>query len=233
MLDHRPDSGTGQDDDREPTAALEVDDWAPDAADGVPSERHVFRVPHRVCAAAVSEDGSAAAFLSGLLERSRPRECVTVYGVNPQEDPKATARLVGLAPGDMPSGESSVHDTLVEAGVAHGLDRETAHERTAQLLDALELRDMEDVPAHTLPPGPRARAALGCALLHIPRLLLLCDPFEDVDDASEVVIRRVVGRFTASTGTVVFSTRSQEAADRIADHVVRIRDDRVVASYRV
>lgn len=232
VLDPHPGSGSGQGD-RKPAAALEVHHWAHDGADGMPSERHTFRIPHRVCAAAVSEDGSASAFLSGLLGRDRPRGCVRIYGVDPAEDPKASARLVGVAPGTEPPPETSVHDALAQAGVAHGLDEETAYDRAAQLLDALELRPVEHAATGTLPPGQGSLVALGASLLHLPRLLLLRAPFDGVDETSEAIISRTLKRFSASTGTVLFSTASPELAHRIAGHVVTVRDGRVVASHPV
>ncbi|WP_405620106.1 hypothetical protein [Streptomyces sp. NBC_00076] len=230
--DPRPGSGSGQDA-REPTAALEVHHWAHDGADGVPSEQHTFRIPHRVCAAAVSEDGSAAAFLSGLLEGDRPPGSVKVYGVDPAEDPEARARLVGLVPGTAPPPETSVHDTLAQAGVTHGLDEETAYDRAGQLLDVLELRAVEHAATGTLPPGEGSRVALGEALVRLPRLLLLRDAFDGVDETSEAIISRTLKCFSASTGTVLFSTASPELADRLADHVVTVRDGEVVASHSV
>ncbi|TPQ23477.1 hypothetical protein [Streptomyces sporangiiformans] len=147
-----------------------------------------------------------------------------------QADPSAAARLVGLVPEGMPLREIPVRDALVEAGVDQGLDRDTAEERTTEVLDAFELRDTECVPTTRLLPGQRSRVALGCALLPLPRLLLLCDPLDGVDSASEAIICRAISRFAASTGTVVFSTGSTDVVDRVADHVLLIRDDQVVGS---
>ncbi|MGW2331455.1 hypothetical protein ACWC5C_37680 [Streptomyces sp. NPDC001700] len=216
--------------DLESVAALEVSVGTRSGAHGVPGEGLRFRIPQHVCAAAVSEGGSAASFLTGLLDRARPLERVKVLGVDTQADASAAASLVGLVPEGMPLGEMPVRDALVEAGVGKGLDRVTAEERTGEVLDAFELRDTEYVPTTRLLPGQRSRVALGCVLLPLPRLLLLCDPLDGVDSASEAIIHRVISRFAASTGTVVFSTGSTDVVDRVADHVLLIRDDQVVGS---
>ncbi|MFH8978150.1 hypothetical protein [Streptomyces sp. NPDC017890] len=169
--------------------------------------------------------------MAGLLHRARPLERVQVYGVDTQADPVSAERLVGLVPEGMPLRETTVRDALVEAGVGRGLDRDTAAERTAEVLDAFELRDTEFVPTNRLAPGQRSRVALGCALLPLPRLLLLCDPLDGVDAASEAIISRAISRFAVSTGTVVFSTGSTDVVERIADHVLLVHDDQVVDSF--
>ncbi|MBM7169974.1 hypothetical protein JQK87_16420 [Streptomyces sp. G44] len=195
---------------------------------GESGEETAFRVPHHACAAAVSDEGSPASFLSGLLDPDCPPECVQVYGVDARAHPADAAPLVGLVPEGMPLREMPVREALIEAGVGEGLDRDTAEERTTEVLDAFELRDTEHVCTTRLLPGQRSRVAIGSALLPLPRLLLLCDPFDGVDSASEAVICRAISRFTASTGTVVFSTGSTDVADRVADHLLVIRGEQVV-----
>ncbi|WP_190136118.1 hypothetical protein [Streptomyces longispororuber] len=152
---------------------------------------------------------------------------VAVYGVDPRTDPEAVRRLVGVVPEGMPLPEAPVHDALVAAARQRGLPADTAAERATDLTDALDLRAVERTPVAELTPGQRSRAALGCALLHVPRLLLLSRPLDDVDSVSEKILCRVLGRYTASTGTVVFSTRSRDVARRVTDRLVTVRGGEV------
>ncbi|MEU2560367.1 hypothetical protein ABZ626_13680 [Streptomyces longispororuber] len=255
MHDHRP-GGTPGGARLEPMA-LEVRHPTADTPEGCGGRRQerVLRIERNACVAAVSDDDSADRFLARLLgdggpDRTGASEAsgatgtsevtgaagasevagtvsVAVYGVDPCTDPEAVRRLVGVVPEGMPLPEAPVHDALVAAARQRGLPAETAAERATDLTDALDLRAVERTPVAELTPGQRSRAALGCALLHVPKLLLLSRPLDDVDSVSEKILCRVLGRYTASTGTVVFSTRSREVARRVTDRLVTVRGGEV------
>ncbi|MFH8485209.1 hypothetical protein [Streptomyces longisporoflavus] len=175
--------------------------------------------------AAVSDDTAADRFLTGLLNENRPGLTVSVYGVDAHDEPEAVEQLVGLAPSTAPRPDLPVHDALVESGTQKGLSPERAEQRTSELADALDLHAVRDTPCAGLSPGLLSRVSLGCALLNAPPLLLLVRPLDDVDVASEKIICRVLGHYTASTGAVLFTTRSTEVAHRVADRLLHVGGD--------
>jgi ABC-2 type transport system ATP-binding protein len=56
------------------------------------------------------------------------------------------------------------------------------------------------------------------------------EPFESVDPVSSRTIRTLLERFTASGGTVVFSSHVMETVERLCDRVVVMHAGRVVAA---
>ncbi|MFE9122408.1 hypothetical protein [Streptomyces sp. NPDC007172] len=208
--------------------ALEVRRTADEASEALDARaaRPLLIEPH-ACVAAVSDDSAADRFLARLLRGDMPGRSVSVYGVDVRADRAAVQRLVGVVSVGMPLPEVPVRDALMTAGRHKGLSPETTSQRTADLTDVLGLRAVEHAATSGLSPGQRCRVALGCALLHVPKLLLLCRPLDEVDSASEKIICRVLSHYTASTGTAVFSTRSRSTAHRIAGRVFSVHDDEV------
>jgi ABC-2 type transport system ATP-binding protein len=74
------------------------------------------------------------------------------------------------------------------------------------------------------------KAALGCALIHNPRVLFLDEPLEGVDPVSADVIRRLLKRFADSGSTVLFSSHVMELVEQVCDHVSIIAAGRIVAT---
>jgi ABC-2 type transport system ATP-binding protein len=73
------------------------------------------------------------------------------------------------------------------------------------------------------------KLSLAIALLSRPQLLLLDEPFDGVDPAGAVAVRRPVAEAVAAGAGVLCSTHLLDAAERISDRMVVIRQGRVLA----
>jgi ABC-2 type transport system ATP-binding protein len=80
-----------------------------------------------------------------------------------------------------------------------------------------------------LPPGWRQRLALGCALLHRPRLLFLDEPTSGVDPITRRHFWEFIGQLTGQGVTVFVTTHYMDEA-RHCNRVVMINAGRIVAS---
>jgi len=123
----------------------------------------------------------------------------------------------------------------VRGNISLGLDRlvPQAVERRARVDDvAKELgieRFLEAKPA-VLSGGERQRVALARALARRPRLLLLDEPFSDLDARLRRAIARLVRRLHDSHGmTTLLITHDRTDAHLLADRIGVLRDGRLVA----
>jgi ABC-2 type transport system ATP-binding protein len=80
-----------------------------------------------------------------------------------------------------------------------------------------------------LPPGWRQRLALGCALLHRPRLLFLDEPTSGVDPITRRHFWDFIRQLTSQGVTVFVTTHYMEEA-RHCGRVVMINAGRIVAT---
>ena len=105
--------------------------------------------------------------------------------------------------------------------------------RIAELLPALGLTGLEARFPAELSGGQQRRVALARALLVLPRLLLLDEPFTGLDALLRRELTELLRREQRSRGlTTVFVTHDEEDAARIADSTARFYDTAGTRSFR-
>jgi iron(III) transport system ATP-binding protein len=117
----------------------------------------------------------------------------------------------------------------VEQNVAYGLPRGSGRrERVNQVLDLVGLRDFGQRMPHQLSGGQQQRVALARALAPQPELLLLDEPFSNLDPSLREQVRRdVLEILRASNVTAVFVTHDQDEALFIGDTVAVMHHGRI------
>jgi len=112
--------------------------------------------------------------------------------------------------------------------VAFGLDDWSADEREArveELLDLVGLAEQADSHPDELSGGQQQRVALARSLAPEPEILLLDEPFSNLDVDLRVQMREEVRRILKATGvTAVSVTHDQEEALSISDRVAVMSD---------
>ena len=117
----------------------------------------------------------------------------------------------------------------VAANVAFGLPRGVdRRQRTGELLDLVGLNGLESRMPHQLSGGQQQRVALARALASEPKLILLDEPFSNLDPSIRARVRGEVKQLIQHIGiTAVFVTHDQEEALSLAEQVAVMIDGRV------
>jgi ABC-2 type transport system ATP-binding protein len=102
-------------------------------------------------------------------------------------------------------------------------------ERREWVLEMTRLQEVRDRLTRELPPGWRQRLALGCALLHRPRILFLDEPTSGVDPITRRHFWTFIGQLAAEGITVFVTTHYMDEA-RHCGRIVMINEGRIVAS---
>jgi ABC-2 type transport system ATP-binding protein len=102
-------------------------------------------------------------------------------------------------------------------------------ERREWVLDMTRLQEVRNRLTRELPPGWRQRLALGCALLHRPRILFLDEPTSGVDPITRRHFWSFIGELAAEGITVFVTTHYMDEA-RHCGRIVMINEGRIVAS---
>jgi heme ABC exporter ATP-binding subunit CcmA len=156
---------------------------------------------------------TAARPTSGRLE---------IFGLDAVRERKALRARIGFvahAPGLYPA--LSATENLEFFCALHDVDRKHVNEA----LDLVGLTDVARRPAGRLSRGEQQRLAIGRAVLHGPRLLVLDEPDASLDSGGPDLLAKVMnGR------TVVLATHDHALANRLCERTVVLRNGRSLGS---
>ena len=117
----------------------------------------------------------------------------------------------------------------VAQNIAYGLPKgQGRDERVGEVLELIALTAQKDRMPHELSGGQQQRVALGRALAPQPEVLLLDEPFSNLDPKLREQVRRdVLDILKASHATAIFVTHDQEEALFVGDVVAVMNAGRV------
>ncbi len=116
----------------------------------------------------------------------------------------------------------------VEGNVAYALGRGHESGRVAEVLRLVGLDRMGHRFPHELSGGEQQRVALARALAPTPEVILLDEPFSNLDASLRARVRQEMREILVAAGvTALFVTHDQEEALSLADRVAVMRDGRI------
>jgi len=166
--------------------------------------------------------------LTGLLEPTSGR--MRIMGVDLAQDPIEVKRQIGVLPEGL-----ALFDRLTGAeylnfvGRMYGLDRATAGERTAELLEFMSLADRPRTLVTDYSHGMKKKLAMAAAVIHGPKILFLDEPFEGVDPIAAGTLKAMLQRMIARGATVFLTSHVLEIVERLCSHIAIIHKGELVA----
>jgi ABC-2 type transport system ATP-binding protein len=137
-----------------------------------------------------------------------------VGGVNVAADPEAVKRRIGYM-----SQRFSLYETLTVDqnirffGGIYGLAGARFESRRRFVLEMAGLKGRETMQTRELPGGWRQRLALGCAILHEPRIVFLDEPTGGVDPLSRRQFWDLIAELAQGGATVLVTTHYLDEAE--------------------
>ncbi|MCB1216988.1 ABC transporter ATP-binding protein [bacterium] len=121
----------------------------------------------------------------------------------------------------------SAPEHLEFTGMMYGLEREIARERSAELIRLLDLQAAGSKLIVDFSQGMRKKVALGCALIHEPRVLFLDEPFNGIDTVSSHQIKQLLQKRVAQGVTIMFSSHVMEVVEKLCTSLAIIHQGRI------
>ena len=123
---------------------------------------------------------------------------------------------------------SVVENIRLYAGI-YGLDERQARRRSDWVIGMAGLAGFENDAAGRLPMGLRQRLALGCALVHEPRVLFLDEPTSGVDPIGRRMFWDILFHLSRREGVAILVTTHYMSEAEHCDHLALMYAGRVVA----
>jgi ABC-2 type transport system ATP-binding protein len=150
--------------------------------------------------------------LCGLLKPTSGT--ALVGGVDVSRNPEGVKRTIGYMSQKFSLYELLTVDQNIEFfGGIYGLSRERFAERRKFVLEMAGLQGRETTLTRELPGGWRQRLALGCAILHEPRIVFLDEPTGGVDPLSRRRFWDLIGNLSRQGVTVLVTTHYLDEAE--------------------
>ena len=144
-----------------------------------------------------------------------------ILGMDPHTDGPAIRARLGVVPQeDTLDMELSVAENMYIYGRYFGLPKAVIRERTASLLDFVQLGERAKDKVEPLSGGMKRRLTIARALINEPELLLLDEPTTGLDPQARHVLWDRLFRLKQRGVTLVLTTHYMDEAEQLCDRLV-------------
>jgi lipooligosaccharide transport system ATP-binding protein len=146
---------------------------------------------------------------------------LSILGLDPVRDGSAIRARLGVVPQeDTLDVELTVQENLLIYGRYFGLPRQLIRERTARLLDFVQLSDRATDQVEPLSGGLKRRLTIARSLINEPDILLLDEPTTGLDPQARHVVWDRLFRLKQRGVTLILTTHYMDEAEQLCDRLV-------------
>jgi len=155
---------------------------------------------------------------------------LTILGLDPVADGSRIRARLGVVPQeDTLDVELTVQENLLIYGRYFGLPRRVIRERTARLLDFVQLSDRATDHVEPLSGGLKRRLTIARSLINEPDILLLDEPTTGLDPQARHVVWDRLFRLKQQGVTLILTTHYMDEAEQLCDRLVVMDHGRIAA----
>ncbi len=112
----------------------------------------------------------------------------------------------------------------------YGVDPQTRGERIRKYADLFELTEDLGQAIAAYSHGMKQKLAIIAAWIHLPRLILMDEPFVGLDPKAAHILKGMMRELCESGGAIFFSTHVLEVAEKLCDKVAIIKGGKLIRS---
>ena len=155
---------------------------------------------------------------------------LTILGLNPVANGPAIRARLGVVPQENTLDiELTVQENLLVYGRYFGLPRAAIRERSAMLLNFVQLSDRAGDQVEPLSGGMKRRLVIARSLINEPDILLLDEPTTGLDPQARHIVWDRLFRLKQRGVTLILTTHYMDEAEQLCDRLVVMDGGQIVA----
>ncbi len=155
---------------------------------------------------------------------------LSILGMDPVASGSAIRARLGVVPQeDTLDVELTVRENLLIYGRYFGLPRQVIRERTARLLEFVQLADRAADNVEPLSGGLKRRLTIARSLINEPDILLLDEPTTGLDPQARHVVWDRLFRLKQQGVTLILTTHHMDEAEQLCDRLVVMDHGKIAA----
>ena len=155
---------------------------------------------------------------------------LTILGLDPVANGPAIRARLGVVPQENTLDiELTVQENLLVYGRYFGLPRSAIRERSAMLLDFVQLSDRAGDQVDPLSGGMKRRLVIARSLINEPDILLLDEPTTGLDPQARHIVWDRLFRLKQRGVTLILTTHYMDEAEQLCDRLVVMDGGRIAA----
>ena len=156
---------------------------------------------------------------------------LSILGMDPVAQGREIRARLGVVPQeDTLDVELTDRENLLDYGRYCGLPRDVIRERTAELLEFVQLSDRAADQVEPLSGGMKRRLTIARSLINEPDILLLDEPTTGLDPQARHLVWDRLFRLKQQGVTLVLTTHYMDEAEQLCDRLVVMDGGKIVAS---
>ena len=153
----------------------------------------------------------------------------TVAGFDVEQQPLEAKRVLGYLPEGAPSyGEMTVREFIDFVADVRRIGDSLRDKRIDDAIARLHLERVLEQPIDTLSKGFKRRVGLAGAILHDPKVLILDEPTDGLDQNQKHEVRTLINAMSKDK-IIVISTHILEEVDAVCNRAIIIASGRILA----
>jgi ABC-2 type transport system ATP-binding protein len=170
---------------------------------------------------------TAMKIISGFLEPTSGQ--ASIDGYDSHAEPIKARRRLGYLPEGAPAyADMSVGAFLSFIAGMHGMSKQQANDRLAELVERVHLAEVWNQRVDSLSKGFKRRVGIAQALVHDPDVLILDEPTDGLDPNQKYEMRSLI-RAIAPAKAIIISTHILEEVEAVGTRAIIIARGRMLA----
>ena len=112
----------------------------------------------------------------------------------------------------------------------YGVSAKDREERISKYADEFGLTADLAQPINAYSHGMKQKLAIISALIHIPKLLIMDEPFVGLDPKAAHTVKTIMREMCESGSAIFFSTHVLEVAEKLCDKIAIIKNGKLIVS---